>query len=142
MQEQFLQVDVPAIVSRLAGLFGLRSDAEISRWLDRADNYISLAKKRGVIDVGPILARVPPSNWAYVLLQAEVPGATPVPRTAAEPVDPALVEKALPILGHPHPEALAKDVGVSPKEMRDWISGKSQPSHAQLVRLSVARSNC
>lgn len=137
MQEQFLQVDVPAIVARLSVLYGLKSDAEVSRWLDRADNYVSLAKKRKVIDVGPILARVPPENWAYVLLQSETPGRIPVTPVLEEKVavGDVAIGKALLILGQPSPEDLAKEIDAPSRQVRDWISGKSQPSHAQLVRL-------
>lgn len=133
MQEQFLQVDVPAIVARVASLCELKSDAEVSRWLDRADNYISLARKRNVIDVAPILARVSPDNWAYVLLQSDRPGSTPAPKPVV--VGDVKLNRSLAILGNPSPEELATLVGVSPDLAKAWIDGVAQPSHAQLVCL-------
>lgn len=133
MQEQFLQVDVPAIVARVASLCELKSDAEVSRWLERADNYISLARKRNVIDVAPILARVSPDNWAYVLLQSDKPGSTPAPKPVE--VDEVKLNESLAILGNPSPEKLATLVGVPPGLAKNWIDGVAQPSHAQLVCL-------
>ncbi len=133
MQEQFLQVDVPAIVARVASLCGLKSDAEVSRWLGRADNYISLARKRNVIDVAPILARVSPDNWAYVLLQSEKPGSTPPPQPVE--VGDIHLDQAFAILGRPSPERLAEQLDVTPDLAKAWIEGLTQPSHAQLVRL-------
>jgi len=141
MQEKNLGSDVSGVLTRLEAIFGPRSDVQVSRWLGRADNYISSARKRCLIDVEAVLEKVDPKDWAFILGRAG--------RSVEKSHAPSLGESQLPalrlrdafkVLGEP--DEVAADVGATPKQVRDWMSGKAQPSPEQLALLfnEVART--
>jgi len=141
MQEINLGSDVSGILARLEAIFGPRSDVQVSRWLGRADNYISSARKRRLIDVEAVLEKVDPQDWAYVLGRLDRPVEKSHNASTSDCQLPALrLRDAFKVLGEP--DEVAADVGATPKQMRDWMNGKSQPSPDQLALLfnEVARA--
>jgi len=95
-------------------------------------NY-AVGKRSPDLDVAVRLAAAAGTTLAFLVGESsDAEGLVPQAEGSSEK---ALVGQALAVLGNPNLEHLAKDLGVSAREVRDWISGKNQPSHAQLVRL-------
>lgn len=94
-------------------------------------NY-AVGKRYPDVDVALKLAKAAGTTLAYLVGEASD---SDEPSLSSDSAGKVAVGKALATLGNPDPDALAKELGFSTKEVRDWISGKSQPNHPQLVKL-------
>lgn len=91
------------------------------------------------LDFLHVVAQECDTTVAY--LAGEVDEAGGIARSPSSPSLPALrLRDAFKVLGEP--DEVAADVGATPKQVRDWMSGKAQPSPEQLALLfnEVARA--
>ena len=93
-------------------------------------NYLQ-GKRSPDLDVALLLARACGVSLAYLVGEIDESGERPL-----EPALPPVPIKTsvFTMMGRT-PEDLAEDVDAAPKQVRDWIAGKSQPTHSQLIRL-------